>query len=165
VVQLVDPETGEPAADGGEVVLTQLQLRGSALVRWRTGDLTGSRVDGSTCPGCGRTVPRLRDVRRAALVLTGDNGRVLDLRALAGALAGRADVGDWRVVLQRRARDGRTQVVVHVATQGDPGEVAAGAAGDVRSLAGVLPTQMVVGEHLPDAVSGDSLTPRIVLRG
>ena len=165
VVQLVDPETGEPAADSGEVVLTQLQLRGSALVRWRTGDLTGSRVESSACPGCGRTVPRLHDVRRAALVLTGDNGRVLDLRALAGALAGRADIGDWRVVLQRRARDGRTQVVVHVATQGDPGEVAAGAAGDVRSLAGVLPTQMVVGEQLPDAVSGDTLTPRIVLRG
>jgi hypothetical protein len=165
VVQLVDPETGEPAADGGEVVLTQLQLRGSAMLRWRTGDLTASRIDATTCVGCGRTVPRLRDVHRAALVLASDDGRALDLRSLAGALAGRADVDDWRVVLQRRARDGRTQVVVQVATAADPGQVAAGAAGDVRSLAGVLPTQMVVGEELPEAVSGEALTPRIVVRG
>ena len=165
VVQLVDPETGEDMADGGEIVLTQLQLRGSAMLRWRTADLTGSRIDASTCVGCGRTVPRLRDVRRAALVLASDDGRVLDLRSLAGALAGRADVNDWRVVLQRRGRDGRSQVVVHVATEGDPGQVAAGAAGDVRSLAGVLPTQMIVGEKLPEAVSGEALTPRIVVRG
>jgi phenylacetate-CoA ligase len=165
VVQLVDPETGEPAADGGEIVLTQLQLRGSAMLRWRTGDLTGSRIDLATCTGCGRTVPRLRDVRRGALVLASEDGRVLDLRSLAGALAGRADVNDWRVVLQRRGRDGRTQVVVHLATDADAGQVAAGAAGDVRSLAGVLPTQMIVGDELPDAVSGEALTPRIVVRG
>jgi hypothetical protein len=165
VVQLVDPETGEPSVDGGEIVLTQLQLRGSAMLRWRTGDLTESRIDATPCAGCGRTVPRLRALRRAALVLASDDGRALDLRSLAGALAGRADVNDWRVVLQRRARDGRTQVVVHVATAADPGQVAAGAAGDVRSLAGVLPTQMVVGEELPAAVSGEALTPRIVVRG
>lgn len=165
VVQLVDPETGEPATDSGEVVLSQLQLRGSALLRWRTGDLTASRVDASTCPGCGRTVPRLHDVRRAALAVTGEDGRALDLRALAGALAGRADLHDWRVVLQRRGRDGRRQVVLHLATRAHPGEVAAGAAGDVRSLTGMLPTQMVVGEDLTDGLGGESLTPRIVLRG
>ena len=165
VVQLVDPETGEPATDGGEIVLTQLQLRGSAMLRWRTGDLTRSRIDAATCVGCGRTVPRLRDIRRAALVLAADDGRLLDLRSLAGALAGRADVHDWRVVLQRRGRDGRTQVVVHVATDADPGEVAAGAAGDVRSLAGVLPTQMVVGDSLTEPVTGEALTPRIIVRG
>jgi phenylacetate-CoA ligase len=164
VVQLVDPESGEPTADGGEVVLTQLQLRGSALLRWRTGDLTGARVDITTCAGCGRTVPRLHDVRRAALVLTSDDGRVLDLRSLAGALAGRADVGDWRVVLQHRRRDGRPQVVVHFSTDADPGEVAAGAAADIRALAGLLPTQMVVGEDLAGSISGDALTPRILVR-
>jgi phenylacetate-coenzyme A ligase PaaK-like adenylate-forming protein len=165
VVQLVDPETGEPTADGGEVVLTQLQLRGSALLRWRTGDLTSGRVDAGPCVGCGRTVPRLRDVRRSALVLTSDEGRPLDLRALAGALAGRADVSDWRVVLQRRARDGQAQVIVQLATSGDPGQVAAGAAGDVRSLAGMLPSQMIVGETLPAETTGEPLTPRILLRG
>lgn len=163
VVQLVDPETGEPAADGGEVVLTQLQLRGSALLRWRTGDLTPSRVETATCKGCGRTVPRVSGLRRAALVLRSDEGGVLDLRALAGALVGRADVDDWRIVLQRRGRDGRAQVIVHLATGGEAGPVAAGAAGDVRALAGLLPTQMVAGPQLSD-VEGESLTPRILFR-
>jgi len=165
VVQLVDPETGEASIDAGEVVLTQLQLRGSALLRWRTGDLTSSRVQTSTCTGCGRTVPRLAGVRRSALVLSSDDGAVLDLRSLAGALAGRADVNDWRIVLQRRSRDGRAQVVVHLATDGDPGAVAAGAAGDVRALAGMLPSQMVADSALPDDVGEtESLTPRIVFR-
>jgi len=163
VVQLVDPETGEAAADGGEVVLTQLQLRGSALLRWRTGDLTPSRIESATCKGCGRTVPRLDGVRRAALVLRSDDGEVLDLRALAGALVGRADVGDWRIVLQRRGRDGRAQVVVHLSTDAEAGPVAAAAAGDVRALSGMLPTQMVAGPELTD-VDGDPLTPRIVFR-
>ena len=41
LVQLVDPETGETgdSAGAGEVVLTQLGLRGTALLRWRTGDV------------------------------------------------------------------------------------------------------------------------------
>src|SRR4051794_39261995 len=138
VVQLVDAETGDPAPDGGEVVLTQLQLRGSALLRWRTGDLTPSRIDAATCTGCGRTVPRVSALRGAALVFAGD-GRALDLRSLAGALAGHADITDWRVVLQRRARDQRAQVVVHVATSKDAAQVAASAAGDIRALAGALP--------------------------
>jgi phenylacetate-CoA ligase len=163
VVQLVDPETGEPSTDGGEVVLTQLQLRGSALLRWRTGDLTPARIESATCKGCGRTVQRLDGVRRAALVLTSEDGKVLDLRALAGALVGRADVDDWRIVLQRRGRDGRAQVVVHLSTGADAGPVAAAAAGDVRALSGMLPTQMVAGAELAD-VDGDPLTPRILFR-
>ncbi|HET7529416.1 MAG TPA: hypothetical protein VFJ98_00495 [Mycobacteriales bacterium] len=164
LVQLVDPETGDPSADGGEVVLTQLQLRGSALLRWRTGDLTPAPVDAATCRGCGRTVPRVHDLRRGALVMTSDEGRPLDLRALAGALAGHADVGDWRIVLQRRSRDDRAQVVVHLATSKDAGQVAAAAAADIRALAGMLPSQMVAGPDLSEDLGGEPLTPRILLR-
>ncbi|HMC70561.1 MAG TPA: hypothetical protein VKJ07_15500, partial [Mycobacteriales bacterium] len=50
LAQVVDPETGEPVANGaGELVLTSLGMRGSALLRWRTGDLV-NRVDSSPCP-------------------------------------------------------------------------------------------------------------------
>src|SRR3954468_10317480 len=43
LVQVVDPETGEPVSGDagggeGELVLTSLGMRGSALMRWRTGD-------------------------------------------------------------------------------------------------------------------------------
>src|SRR4051795_1513801 len=107
LVQVVDPETGEPASDGtGELVLTSLAMRGSALLRWRTGDLV-NRIDTASCPSCGRTVARVLGTRRAALVVATDTGRALDLRAVAGALTGRADLADWRVVVGGRERDGR----------------------------------------------------------
>jgi hypothetical protein len=165
VVQLVDPETGEHATDGGEIVLTQLGMRGTAMLRWRTGDVTDVGVETARCPGCSRTVPRVAGVRRGALVLAGDGGRALDLRAVAGALAGRADLADWRVVVGGRSRDGRGQVVAHVVPSGDPGEAAVAAAADVRALAGVLPTQIVA--STADEVrglDGTSLTARILLR-
>lgn len=166
LVQLIDAETGEPAApgEGGEVVLSQLGLRGSAVLRWRTGDLAAA-VDTAPCPACQRRVPRLTGVRRAALVVGTESGRPLDLRAVAGALAGRADLADWRVVVGERPRDGRRQVVVHLAPSGDAGEATVGAAADIRAAAGMLPTQLVVAENdelrkLP----GQPLTRRMLLR-
>src|SRR3954469_7124251 len=50
VVQLVDPETGESAGDSaaGELVVTQLGFRGTALLRWRTGDVAQS-VEEAAC--------------------------------------------------------------------------------------------------------------------
>jgi hypothetical protein len=174
VVQVVDPESGDAVRSGaGELVVTQLGMRGSALLRWRTGDLV-DRVDDSPCPSCGRTVPRVLGVRRAALVVPTESGRALDLRAVAGALTGRADLHDWRVVVGGRGRDARRQVVVHLAPADsvgeDAGEAAVGAAADIRAVAGMLPSQLVVAgaEDLAalDAASPDAtaLTARLLLR-
>lgn len=165
LVQLVDPDTGDLASDGGELVLTQLGMYGSALLRWRTGDVTSGRIDSSRCPGCGRRVPRVTGVRAGALVLTSDDGRTLDLRSVAGALSGRTDLSDWRVVVGPRRRDGRGQVIVHLVPIGDAGEAAVGAATDIRTVAGLLPTQLVVAT-IPDLADlpGDALTPRMLLR-
>src|SRR3954451_21673766 len=169
VVQVVDPETGDPASDGtGELVLTSLAMRGSALLRWRTGDLV-NRIDTGSCPSCGRTVARVLGTRRAALVVATDTGRALDLRAVAGALTGRADLADWRVVVGGRERDGRGQVVVHLAPADsveEPGEIAVGAAADIRSLAGMLPSQLVVTDAADLAsIDATELTRRVLLRG
>jgi len=67
VIQLVDPSTGAhvDGAGPGELVITQLGLRGSALLRWRAGDLAEG-VDETACPACARTVPRVIGARRAA---------------------------------------------------------------------------------------------------
>lgn len=169
LVQLVDPETGE-AGDGQgsqEVVLTQLGLRGSALVRWRTADLADS-LESAPCPACSRTVPRLVGVRRRALVpeLELRSGlRDVDLRGIAAALVGRADVVDWRVVVGASTRRDASEVIVHVvpAASEDPTDVAVAVARDVRSAAGLLPTQVVVNEPgtLPD---GERLSRRVHTR-
>jgi phenylacetate-coenzyme A ligase PaaK-like adenylate-forming protein len=164
LVQLVDPTTGEANTSGGEVVLTQLGLRGSALFRWRTGDVTPAAVDTSRC-ACGRVVPRLHDVRRGALSFPVGAGRTLDLRAVAGALAGRTDVTDWRLLLGPRGRDGQEQAVLHLVPDGDAAEVAVGVASDIRSLAGRLPTQLVVTtEAALSGLPGERIADRILKR-
>ena len=151
LVQLVDPETGERGGSGaGEVVLTQLGMFGTALLRWRTGDLAEA-VTSEPCPSCGRTVPRVVGLRRGALVpelaLRG-GARSVDLRAVASALAGRPDVADWRVVLGRSARDGADELLVHLTPPAgaEASDVAVAVARDVRSAAGLLPTQVVVSD-------------------
>ncbi|VAW07801.1 Coenzyme A ligase, partial [hydrothermal vent metagenome] len=57
IVEIVDPTTGDPAADGeqGELVITNLGRIGFPVLRYRTGDVV--RVDDSPCP-CGRTFTR-----------------------------------------------------------------------------------------------------------
>jgi hypothetical protein len=165
VVQLVDPET-TAAASSGEVVLTQLGLRGSALVRWRTGDVA-TGLETSSC-SCGRAVPRITGVRRGALVpllslRSGHKG--VDLRGLASALDGRADVADWRVVVGASPRDGYDEVVVHLVPQGsaEGSDVAVAVARDVRAAAGLLPTQVVVAEH-GELPHGTPLSRRVLQR-
>ncbi|MDT7536458.1 MAG: hypothetical protein QOI82_43, partial [Actinomycetota bacterium] len=129
LVQLVDPETGEAAADaGGELVVTQLSFRGTARLRWRPGAVVQGIEEGA-CPSCGRTVPRVTGLRPAVLVPALDlrgGPRAVDLRGVSAALVGRADVVDWRVVLTRSARDDADEVLVHVvpADSADAAEVA-----------------------------------------
>lgn len=167
IVEVVDAETGEAHVDGpGEVTLTQLGFRGSALLRWRTGDVVTAGVDQGACPACGRTVPRVPvPVRRGGLVARiGAAGVAVDLRAVAGALVGRADLDDWRVLLGRRRRDGREQLLVHLLASADEGEAAVGVAADVRSVSGVLPTQVVASDAVSLAaldLGGRALTRRI----
>ena len=164
VVGLVDPETGENGSGVGEVVVTQLGLRGSALLRWRTGDLADAVADGA-CPRCGRTVPRVVGSRRAALVPEVDlrtGAQAVDLRAVAAGVAGRPDVRDWRVVLGRSGRDDADELLVHVLPRDGAAavDVAVGVAGDVLVAAGLLPTQVVVEEtQLPQ---GSGVTRRVL---
>ena len=169
VVQVVDPETGEQAsAPGGELVVTQLGFRGSALLRWRTGDLAEAVTEGA-CPSCGRTVPRVTGLRPAVLVPALDlrgGARSVDLRGVTAALVGRADLSDWRVVIGRSARDDADELLVHVvpAADQDPAEVAVAVARDVRAAAGLLPTQVVVADAEDLPTEGWALTPRVLSR-
>jgi hypothetical protein len=143
LVQAVDPDTGEHTTGAGELVLTQLGLRGSALFRWRTADVVAGISQGS-CPSCRRTVPRVEGLRRRALVSGLGENRSVDLRSVASALSGRPDVEDWRIVVGRRHRDGAPKVVVHIADRGsDDSRAVIAAATDIRAVAGALPTQIV----------------------
>ena len=58
LIEIVDPATGEPLADGdeGELVITTLAKEASPMIRFRTGDIT--RIIPEPCP-CGRTMRRI----------------------------------------------------------------------------------------------------------
>ena len=62
LVEIVDPDTGDPVTDGecGELVLTTLTRTGTPLLRYRTRDLT--RIIPGPCP-CGRTHRRIDRIR------------------------------------------------------------------------------------------------------
>ncbi len=164
VLQVVDPETGEHTTAGGELVTTQVGMRGSALLRWRTGDVV-SGVTTAPCPSCRRVVPRAEGLARNALVGgVGPDGEVIDLRAVASALSARLDVRDWRIVVGRRGRDGRSRVIVRLAPDGeDTAGAVIGAAADIRALAGTLPTQIVLADPYElQGVQGHHHSARIV---
>jgi hypothetical protein len=91
--------------------------------------------------------------------------RGVDLRGLAAALDGRADVADWRIVVGPSPRDGHDEVVVHVVPSGDGdvADLAVAVARDGRAASGLLPTQVVVSEagDLPD---GERISRRVHAR-
>ena len=62
LVEIINPETGEPVPDGeiGELVLTTLDREMMPLIRYRTRDLT--RILPGTCP-CGRTHLRIDRIK------------------------------------------------------------------------------------------------------
>ncbi len=71
-IEIVDPKTGVPLGEGepGEVVVTNLDSRGTALLRFRTGDITTEGLTTEPCPNCRRTVPRiLGNIERKDLYL------------------------------------------------------------------------------------------------
>jgi phenylacetate-CoA ligase len=73
LVEVVDPESGDPLPEGevGELVFTSLTKEALPLIRYRTRDLGSLTND--RC-GCGRTTARIRDLR----------GRVDDMLIIRG---------------------------------------------------------------------------------
>lgn len=81
LIEVVDPETGEPRKEGeaGEIVITNLDGRGTLFLRFRTGDMATGGMTTEPCPACKRTVPRiLGDIERKELYfdLQGEGGSV-----------------------------------------------------------------------------------------
>jgi phenylacetate-CoA ligase len=101
VVELVDPESGEPVPFDdeaeGELVWTHLRREASPLLRYRSGDL--ARVWTAPC-ACGRSTPRVRiDGRRDDMLRV----RAVNVypQAIGALLARHPELGRWRVVAER----------------------------------------------------------------
>lgn len=131
LVEIVDPETGESKAEGeaGEVVITNLDARGTVLLRFRTGDIATGGITGEPCPNCKRTVPRiLGDIesKHRHFKLRGKDGEQLfDGNALYRYMIGRKDLLQWYAeIVPGDGTDG-LKVVVTAAKEADEKELCA----------------------------------------
>ena len=110
LLDVVDPLSGVPVADGteGEVVWTALDWKGTVFLRLRTG--VYGAVDTSPCPACGRSTPRLIPTSTAEPRFA----RVLDSHP---------GVQGWQAEL--RTVDGQEELIVYISLEpnGRPGRL------------------------------------------
>jgi phenylacetate-CoA ligase len=129
IMEIVDPQTGEPLPDGqsGELVLTSLCREAMPILRYRTRDITS--IISEPCP-CGRTHRRIQRITGRAddmLILRGVNiypqqiERILMSMPAVGrnyliCLDG-IDEMTVRVELSETSFDGQVENLVHLQTQ------------------------------------------------
>jgi phenylacetate-coenzyme A ligase PaaK-like adenylate-forming protein len=111
-IELVDPETEEPVAEGedGELVYSCLEGQGTCVMRFRTGDFVKGGIVYEPCPSCGRTVPRLAaDVSRSGELkgfsLTKLKGALVDQGAFFSVFKENPEVEDWQVDISKEGDD------------------------------------------------------------
>lgn len=92
-IEIIDPVTGKnlPENEGGEIVITHLDARGTCLVRYRTGLLITEGLTFSPCPACGSFLPRLAgeiESRKNIIKLRTEKGqeRIINLEKLTRRL-------------------------------------------------------------------------------
>ena len=115
--EIVDPETGEPLADGseGELVLTTLSKQAMPMVRYRTRDIT------MILPGrceCGRTLRRIGRIGRRSddmLIIRGVN--VFPSQVETALLEVEGTLPHYQIVLTREQGLDQMEVQVEVTPQ------------------------------------------------
>jgi phenylacetate-CoA ligase len=131
IVEVINPETGEPVPDGtgGEIVWTPINARGTVVLRYRTGDQIENGLTWEPCPCCGRRMPRLMgrisrvsDFR--AMRFQKIKGTIVDFNELEHALDDAPGVGAWQIELRKAHNDPLEldEIVLHVVRMADAPE-------------------------------------------
>lgn len=112
VIEVVDPDTGEPVGEGeeGEIVYTPLDWRGTSVLRYRTGDIAKGGITYEPCPNCGRTVPRISaNIQRKSefkeFELTKIKGTLVNLNNFFPLMMSHPQVVEWQVEIRKRNND------------------------------------------------------------
>ena len=114
LVEIVDPLTLEPVADGveGELVFTTLSKQAMPAMRYRTRDITA--IDTRPC-GCGRTARRIRRISRRSddmFIIRGVNVHPSQIET--ALLKTEATLPHYQIVLSRKAGLDRMEVRVEI---------------------------------------------------
>ncbi len=108
-IEAVD-KNGERVNEGekGEIVYTSLDWRGSAVLRYKTGDMTkGLYYDKCSC---GRTVPRIdgaieRSSEYKEFMLTKIKGSLVNLNAFFPIMMSGKDIEEWQIEIRKKNND------------------------------------------------------------
>ncbi|MFA5060334.1 MAG: AMP-binding protein [Candidatus Omnitrophota bacterium] len=112
IFEVIDPQTGEIKREGedGELVYTSIDSRGSAVIRYRTGDFVKGGITYEPCPFCRRTVPRISsnitrmsDVR--SLKLSKIKGTLVDLNSFSEILEKFEQIPEWQIEIRKKDND------------------------------------------------------------
>lgn len=127
IVEVIDPATGKPMAEGepGEIVWTPLEARGSVVLRYRTGDIASGGIVHGRCPHCGRNTPRIMgEISRTSEVrqmrLEKLKGTLIDFNRLEHLLDDCEHVATWQLEI-RKAHDDPLELdelILHVQKAG-----------------------------------------------
>jgi phenylacetate-coenzyme A ligase PaaK-like adenylate-forming protein len=118
-IEIVDKE-GKRVADGqsGEIVYTGFGFRGTAFLRYKTGDI--GRLETAPCQHCSAKTPRLdpaviRSSEIMPMKLTKVKGSFVDFNAVSALLSSLSFIEEWQIILQKKEKFGLDEIVIHAA--------------------------------------------------
>ena len=131
IIEVVDPESGraQPPGQGGEIVYTPLQARGTVVLRYRTGDYIENGLVYEPCPRTGITYPRLSgkisrvsDIR--PMQLRKLKGTLVDFNHLEHLLDNLSGIGTWQLELRKVNDDPLEldELILHLSADGSRSE-------------------------------------------
>ncbi|PKO14515.1 phenylacetate--CoA ligase [candidate division BRC1 bacterium HGW-BRC1-1] len=117
LMEIVNPDTGDPLPDGeeGELVLTTLSKMAMPMLRYRTHDITAIKTD--PCP-CGRTVRRIDRISRRSddmLIIRGVN--VFPSQIETALLAVEGTLPHYQIIVDRQQGLDGIEVQVEVTAE------------------------------------------------
>jgi phenylacetate-CoA ligase len=166
LVECIDPETGEPLPEGsdGELVWTWLSADGTAMIRYRSRDLSRTWWD-ERC-ACGRTHPKIAAIKGRSDDAVSIRGLIVFPSQVEAALVKFPETGtNFRIVVDRKNGLDTFELKVEVkdtALLFDPERVRVVSremAESVKTVTGNSPkVELVAADSLPRASGGESKT-------
>jgi phenylacetate-CoA ligase len=166
LVECIDPETGEPLPEGsdGELVWTWLSADGTAMIRYRSRDL--SRTWWEERCACGRTHPKIAAIKGRSDDAVSIRGLIVFPSQVEAALVKFPETGaNFRIVVDRKNGLDTFELKVEVkdaALLFDPERVRVVSremAESVKTVTGNSPkVELVAADSLPRASGGESKT-------
>ena len=158
IFEVIDPESGEARKEGedGELVYTALDAWGSAVARYRTGDLVKGGITYQPCPYCKRTLPRINSqIYRASnikdLKLSKLKGTLVNLSDFGAVLEAEKGVEEWQIEVRKKDNDPYEidELVVYLSLNPavEPQALKARLREKMLSTTEVSPNEIIVLEH------------------